>query len=282
MDRSKMYKIIMITVIVILLIVGLCVAYYFVFGNKKSYSAIETIMENAAEEYYDDHAEELPTEAGATVIISVDTLVSGEYMDSIATLSKDEKTSCTGEVRVMNNSGKYQYVANIDCGDTYQTKNFKDYILENSKQVYDFENTDEQIVINAATLKSIQSTWDNTNKVQLAKQQIQKIINEKPVKTQKYDFQFIINDKNVYHALSDFHSDEARQLFNQFRQKEKDIESLEAMLIELRETYQQATSEAKSQMVPSILEKEKRVKELHNEINKLTEQIRNTEINALK
>ncbi len=39
----------------------------------------------------DDHAEELPTEAGATVIISVDTLVSGEYMDSIATLSKDEK-----------------------------------------------------------------------------------------------------------------------------------------------------------------------------------------------
>ena len=116
----------------------------------------------------------------------------------------------------------------------------------------------------------------------MAKQQIQKIINEKPVKTQKYDFQFIINDKNVYHALSDFHSDEARQLFNQFRQKEKDIESLEAMLIELRETYQQATSEAKSQMVPSILEKEKRVKELHNEINKLTEQIRNTEINALK
>ena len=116
------------------------------------------------------------------------------------------------------------------------------FIPNDSKQVYDFENTDEQIVINAATLKSIQSTWDNTNKVQLAKQQIQKIINEKPVKTQKYDFQFIINDKNVYHALSDFHSDEARQLFNQFRQKEKDIESLEAMLIELRETYQQATS----------------------------------------
>lgn len=156
------------------------------------------------------------------------------------------------------------------------------FIPNDSKQVYDFENTDEQIVINAATLKSIQSTWDNTNKVQLAKQQIQKIINEKPVKTQKYDFQFIINDKNVYHALSDFHSDEARQLFNQFRQKEKDIESLEATLIELRETYQQATSEAKSQMVPSILEKEKRIKELHNEINKLTEQIRNTEINALK
>lgn len=137
MDRKKLYKIIIITVIVILVIVGLCIGYYFLFGNKKSYSAIENIMEEAAKEYYDDHAEQLPTEAGSTVIISVDTLVSGEYMDSIATLSKDETTSCSGEVRVMNNSGKYQYVAKIDCGDTYQTKNLKDYILENSKTVYD-------------------------------------------------------------------------------------------------------------------------------------------------
>ena len=48
MDRSKLYKIIIITVVVILLVIGLCVAYYFIFGNKKSYSAIETIMENAA------------------------------------------------------------------------------------------------------------------------------------------------------------------------------------------------------------------------------------------
>lgn len=153
MDRRKLYKIIIITVIAFLVIIGLCIGYYFIIGNKKSYSAIENIMETAAEEYYDDHAEELPTEAGATVIISVDTLVSGEYMDSIATLSKDEKTSCTGEVRVMNNSGKYQYVANIDCGDTYQTKNFKDYILENSKTVYDgsgvYEMDDPSAPLNA-------------------------------------------------------------------------------------------------------------------------------------
>lgn len=153
MDRKKLYKIIIITVVVILVIVGLCIAYYFIFGNKKSYSAIEDIMETAAEEYYDDHAEELPTEAGSTVIISVDTLVSGEYMDSIATLRKDESTSCSGEVRVMNNNGKYQYVASINCGDIYQTKNFKDYILENSKQVYDgsgiYEMDDPSAPLNA-------------------------------------------------------------------------------------------------------------------------------------
>lgn len=153
MDRKKLYKIIIITVVVILVIVGLCIAYYFIFGNKRSYSAIEDIMETAAEEYYDDHAEELPTEAGSTVIISVDTLVSGEYMDSIATLRKDESTSCSGEVRVMNNNGKYQYVASINCGDIYQTKNFKDYILENSKQVYDgsgiYEMDDPSAPLNA-------------------------------------------------------------------------------------------------------------------------------------
>ena len=45
MDRSKLYKVIIITVVVIIVVVGLCVGYYFIFGNKKSYSAIETIME---------------------------------------------------------------------------------------------------------------------------------------------------------------------------------------------------------------------------------------------
>ena len=147
-----------------------------------------------------------------------------------------------------------------------------------SKETYDYENTDTDKVINAATLGSIRSTWTDADKVRLAKQRLAQVMYSTANSKNKKDFSFIIDDGAVYTSLNDFRSKEAKAQYQSLMQKQKDLSLLEEALNKQRNAYQKGSKE---QLAPAILDKEKRIDDLRNEIEALKWTVRNTEIKAL-
>lgn len=150
-----------------------------------------------------------------------------------------------------------------------------------SKEVYDYDLTGEEQLATYASLKNIQATWGNADKVRLAKQQLAKAMYQQQHEQKaKGDFTFIINDGITYHVLDDFQSKEARKLYQELSQKQKDLEAMKRSLNEQRDTYASAQKSRKDSMTPAILDQEKRIQELYKEIEKLTFEVRNTELKA--
>jgi hypothetical protein len=81
---------------------------------------------------------------------------------------------------------------------------------------------------------------------------------------------------------SDFRSNEARNAYRQLLQKEKDKAHFEKTLLQKREEYANMNADGKKKLEPSILDLEKRIPQLNEEINKLIIETRKLEIQALK
>ena len=99
---------------------------------------------------------------------------------------------------------------------------------------------------------------------------------------QQKDFTLIIDDSAVYHTLNDFRSAEARKLYQQRIQKQKDYDNLKKNLDDKREQYAQGNSARKKNLTPAILELEKRTEQLLKEMAQLDISVRNEEIKKLK
>ncbi|MDF1511955.1 hypothetical protein PZE06_28300, partial [Robertmurraya sp. DFI.2.37] len=95
------------------------------------------------------------------------------------------------------------------------------------------------------------------------------------------DFTLIIDDSAVYHTLNDFRSAEARKLYQQRIQKQKDYDNLKKNLDDKREQYAQGNSARKKNLTPAILELEKRTEQLLKEMAQLDISVRNEEIKKL-
>lgn len=157
------------------------------------------------------------------------------------------------------------------------------FVPNESKETYDYENTDLQAIIADASLHSISSTWTDKDKLRLGKQQLAQVkyAGEEQQRS-KGDFRFVINDTHIYHTLEDFRSGEAREMFQQYRQTGKDLAELETSLDKLRTDYSKSNADGKAQLAPGILDKEKRVKEMQEGLARMAKDIRNTELQKIK
>lgn len=156
------------------------------------------------------------------------------------------------------------------------------FVPNETKVVYNYENTDQKVIIDAATLRSIKTTWKNEDKVRKAKQKLAALMYAKDSESKKGDFEFIIDDSAVYLTLNDFRSAEARTAYQQLMQKQKDYDTLTKDLESKREQYAKGNSAQKKTLSPSILDLEKRTEQLLKEIDQLTVTVRNEEIKKLK
>ncbi len=156
------------------------------------------------------------------------------------------------------------------------------FIPNTSKVVYNYENTDEQIIIDAASLRSIATTWKDENKVRTGKQRLAAVMYAKESEQKKKDFTLVIDDSAVYHTLNDFRSAEARKLYQQMAQKQKDYDNLKKDLDAKRNQYAGGNNAQKKSLSPAILDLEKRTEQLQAEIEQLNIQVRNEEIKKLK
>lgn len=156
------------------------------------------------------------------------------------------------------------------------------FVPNASKQVYDYENGDPDQIAALARLDRISDTCTDEDKVRTARQQLAALVYSKDENTRKADFTFIVDDSATYHSLRDFRSAEARKQFQMLQQKEKDLESLIGQLDKKREAYAQAPESNRANMAPGILDMEKRVEQLRQDIEELTNTVRNTEIRQLR
>lgn len=156
------------------------------------------------------------------------------------------------------------------------------FIPNISKQTYDYESLDNARIIRLAQIYSLKDTWENEEEVSEAQQRLKAVLNYKPKQRKTVEFEFVIDDETTYYLLNDFRSEEAKQLFRQHQQLKESYQKQKEKLDAQRQQYAQAEKAQKEQMAPAILDLEKRVQQMALEIDHLSIEIRNTEINKSK
>lgn len=156
------------------------------------------------------------------------------------------------------------------------------FIPNETKKTYNYEITDPQIIKDVATLRSIRTTWTNEEEVNNARQRLASLKEKKNEEAPKKDFTFIINDHFTYTSLNDFRSKEAQHVYRQVIQIEKDLSSLKQQLQQKRSEYIHENGLGKKKLEPAILDLEKRIPQLTEEIEKQRLEVRRLEIEKLK
>ena len=137
---------------------------------------------------------------------------------------------------------------------------------------------DPQVIKDVATLRNIQATWTDTHAVQTGKQRLASLFASKEQTQNKGDFTFIVNDKLCYTSLQDFRSAEAKNTYRQLMQKQNDLDQLTQNLQQKRSQYISENGLGKKKLEPSILDLEKRIPQLQEEVEKLTNEVRRLEL----
>jgi len=151
------------------------------------------------------------------------------------------------------------------------------FIPNTSKQTYNYEAMDRLRMIRLARLHSLKETWKDKQAVSEALQRLETAIGQKPQEHRAMDFVFVIDDYTTYYQMSDFQSAKAKSLFQQYRQMKKDYYRQEEKLSDFRRQYAGADRQEKEEMTPAILDLEKRVLQMSEELNALEVSVRNTE-----
>ena len=128
--KYRIFVIVGIMIVVFILMIAIASLFT---SHKMSFDGIEQKMKSAAQSYYADRKEQLPTQDGGSITVTVDTLVKAKKMKTLDELSKVKE--CTGSVKVLNNNGFYLYLPYLDCGENYQTSTIYSKIVNPSNIV---------------------------------------------------------------------------------------------------------------------------------------------------
>lgn len=156
------------------------------------------------------------------------------------------------------------------------------FIPNPSKRVYNYEAMDPEKAIRLARIHSLKDTWTDRDAVAAAKRRLQAALNEKPETKKNHEFEFVIDDRNTYYQQSDFKSPQAKALFGKYLQLEKTVRGQRNKLEEQRLRYAGAKESDRKKMAPAILDLEKRVQLLSDELAKTAVEARNAEKQSLK
>lgn len=158
------------------------------------------------------------------------------------------------------------------------------FIPNATKQVYNYEGMDTQQLIRLAQLKAISLTWSDQERVTSARQRLAQLergaVSSQPA--QEREFAFVINDQHLYHKLSDFRSAEARQLFQAYSQAASSLKQQRYKLQSMRERYAAGNEQEKQRLHDAILDQEKRLDELHAQVNQKANEVRAAELQAIQ
>lgn len=151
------------------------------------------------------------------------------------------------------------------------------FIPNTSKQTYNYEAMNPKQMIRLAQIHSLKETWKDKAVVSEALGRLEAAINHKPQERRIVDFEFIIDDSATYDQLSDFKSAKAKQLFQRYQLLEKDYLIQSEKLDNERQRYANANKQDKTKIVPAILDLEKRVQKMSEELDALAIDVRNAE-----
>ena len=154
------------------------------------------------------------------------------------------------------------------------------FVPNEQKVVYDYDNTDPAQLQSLAALNSIVLTQGDVEKVENGRQHLSDLREDKKKQTNKTDFKFVIDDQLIYHTLKDFTSTEAKKKYQVLVQVKNDKVQLNKELSVLRRKYSSTDNNQKNALQPEILDKERRVQQLEEQLTLLETEVRNLELSA--
>lgn len=143
------------------------------------------------------------------------------------------------------------------------------FVPNTFKQTYNYEAMEPEHIRNLARLNSIEDTWKDMDIVEAAQERLRKALSSRPKEAKKADFEFVINDDATYYSLSDFKSETAKKYFLEYQYLAKEFTQQTDKLEAQRQQYAQANEAGKRNMTPAILDLEKRVQTMSEELNKM-------------
>lgn len=149
------------------------------------------------------------------------------------------------------------------------------FIYESSRHPYDYENDSHSDIVNAASLRTIKSTWTDDNEFDRiqAKQRLM-LSNLSKDKKHVSEFEFVINENFVYEKLSDFQSSEAKKLFSEWQVKSKELSQNVDILQKMRDQYATSGNEGKARLTMQILSLEEKVDNLRRQVRQMEKEVR--------
>ncbi len=145
-----------------------------------------------------------------------------------------------------------------------------------SRQNYDNDGLTHAQLKKYADLNSIRDTWAFGNR-----QKILKRLALLKGNTQRSEstINFAINDKLIYHRLSDFKTIKGRQAFESLMQERNQLQEKENALQSLRERYATSSKQEKQRLQQIIIQEEQTILKQRIELSELEKRIRNYENN---
>ena len=98
----------------------------------------------------------------------------------------------------------------------------------------------------------------------------------------RHEFEFVIDDRNIYHYAADFRSPQAKAQFRNYLQLKESYNQQQNKLENIRIQYSRANQNERNKMAPAILDLEKRVLQLANEVDRTAIQVRKLEKQTIK
>ncbi len=126
-----------------------------------------------------------------------------------------------------------------------------------SKQVYNYESMDKNKLIKLAQLHSIRDTWTNESLVADARKRLQETMQEKTEIKKRHEFEFVIDDRNIYHYAADFRSPQAKAQLRNYLQLKESYNLQQNKLENMRIQYSRANQNERSKIAPAILDLER-------------------------
>ena len=155
------------------------------------------------------------------------------------------------------------------------------FVPNASRLAYNYEAMVPGKVRNLARLNSIKDTWKDESIVAAARERLTAAMTRQPKEHKEYEFVFIVNDRHTYRSVDDFISPDAKKLFRKYQQMEKDHKEQADRLEEQRDRYIHAGKSDKDKMRAGILDLEKRVQAMSEQLKTLGMDVRNEEIKSL-
>lgn len=145
-----------------------------------------------------------------------------------------------------------------------------------TRETYDVENMPEIELDRLARLKDIK---DSQKDEEVLKSALSRLSAASQVKSTKknHSFEFIINEKLVYHNISDFRSSANQNLFPTYLTMKNNVETREKQLEDMRAKYHNGNKT----LADRIAQMEVEVFNARQKLNLTEKEIRNTEIQAI-
>ena len=155
------------------------------------------------------------------------------------------------------------------------------FIPSESYSKFNYEGGDTLAIHRAARLQSIAESQTDLNEVRAARQRLTLLRYEQTERKEQGSFTFIVDDLTTYHELSEFQSQEARQMYERWTDLKDQYQTDYSKLDRMRDDYADASRQDKERMRQQILDFEEKVLKTEQQVISMENDIRTTEINYL-